>query len=179
MRQILAIIVCVVLFVSVGWAEDDPVPVLKKGDVERFIDSFPKLVEELERLGMKYDAEEGDYSLPEAIQANAEFRATLIKYGWDEGFFLKMQTIFMGYTAIVYKKEMANVAPQIAEAIKEIESTPGLSEAMKKQMIERMKASQKMMEGGQAGMQTSVHEDDLALIRPKIPDLKKLFEHDD
>jgi hypothetical protein len=179
MKKLIAAVLCLALFGSAGWAADDPVPVLKKGDVERFIDSFPKLAKELEKLGMKYDAEEGDYSLPEAVQANAEFNAVLKKHGWDEKFFIKMQAIFLGYTAIVYKKEMANVAPEIAKAIKEIESAPGMSEAMKKQMIERMKASQKMMEGSQSGMQTSVHEDDLALIRPKIPDLKKLFEHDD
>jgi hypothetical protein len=179
MKKIAAVILCIALFGSVGWTEDDPKPVLKKGDVEKFIKTFPLLKGEFEKFGAKYDAKEGDVTVPEALKVNAEFRGILKKHGWDEAFFVKMQAIMLGYTAIVYKKEMAEVGPQIAKAIKEIEATEGMSEAMKKQMVERLKASQKMMGGGESGMETSLAEADLDLIRPKIPALKELFEHDD
>ncbi len=160
-------------------AQESTEPVLQKGDVERFIKTFPIVREELEKLGMKYEAEEGDYTVPEAVQASAEFTALLKKHGWDETFFMKMGTIFMGYVSLVHKKEMAQVDPEIEKAIKEIESTAGMSEAMKKQMVERLRATQKMMGGQQGAMQQSVHEADLELIRPLIPELTKLFEDED
>jgi putative heme iron utilization protein len=90
-----------------------------------------------------------------------------------------MQTIFMGYISLVHGKEMQKMDPEFEKAIKEIESTSGMSEAMKKQMIERLKATQKMMGGQQDAMQQSVHKLDLALIQPMIPGLKKLFEAED
>ncbi|MFA9452421.1 MAG: hypothetical protein ACERK6_00780 [Candidatus Aminicenantaceae bacterium] len=160
-------------------AQESPEPVLQKGDVERFIKTFPVLKAELEELGMKYEAEEGDYTVPEAVQASAEFTALLKKHDWDETFFAKMGTIFMGYVSLAHKKEMAQMDPEIEKAIKEIESTAGVSEAMKKQMVERLRATQKMMGGQQGAMQQSVHEADLELIRPLIPELRKLFEDED
>jgi hypothetical protein len=160
-------------------AQDSTEPVLEKGDVERFIKTFPMVKEEMEKLGMKYEAKEGDYTVPEAVQASAEFNALLKKHGWDETFFMKMGTIFMGYVSLAHKKEMAQMDPEIEKAIKEIESTAGVSEAMKKQMVERLRATQKMMGGQQGAMQQSVHKLDLALIQPFIPELKKLFEDED
>jgi hypothetical protein len=128
---------------------------------------------------MKYEAKEGEYTMPEALQANAEFHAVLKKHGWDENFFQKMGTIFMGYIQLAHKDEMAQMDPEIEKAIKEIESTAGMSEAMKEQMIARLRATQKMMGGQKDAMQQSVHELDLAQISTKLPELKKLFEDED
>ena len=160
-------------------AQESAEPVLEKGDVEKFIKTFPVFKEELEELGMKYEAKEGDYTVPEAVQASNEFNVVLKKHGWDETFFSKMGTIFMGYVSLAHKKEMAQMDPEIEKAIKEIESTTGMSEAMKKQMVERLRATQKMMGGQQGAMQQSVHKLDLALIQPHIPELRKLFEEED
>jgi hypothetical protein len=176
------IIVCLGLIIglsSLAVAQDTPEPVLVKGDVERFIQTYPLMVEKLTELGMKYDAREGDYSLPEAVQVSAEFQAVLAKHGWDEAFFMKMPVILLGYAAIEYKKEMKDIDPQFAQAIKEIESNPGMSEAMKKQMIEQMKAAQGMMKSQEGGLQQSIHPKDLALIGPKIKELKKILEEED
>ncbi len=173
------LIITLLVIPALAFAQESAKPVLEKGDVERFIKTFPAVKEELEKLGMKYEAEEGDYTVPEAFQASAEFTALLKKHGWDETFFMKMGTIFMGYVSLAHKKEMAQIDPEIEKAIKEIESTAGMSEAMKKQMVERLRATQKMMGGQQGAMQQSVHEADLELIRPMIPELKKLFEDND
>ncbi len=160
-------------------AQDTPDPVLVKGDVERFIQTYPVLVEKLTEMGMKYDAREGDYSLPEAVQVSTEFQALLKKHGWDEAFFTKMPVILLGYAAIEYKKEFQEIDPQFAQAIKEIESNPGMSEAMKKQMIEQMKAAQGMMKSQEGGLQQSIHPNDLELIGPKVKELKKILEEED
>jgi hypothetical protein len=162
-----------------GIAQESGEPVLQKGDVERFIKTFPVLKEELEKLGMKYEAKEGEYTLPEAIRANAEFNSLLREHGWDETFFMKMGTIFMGYITLAHGKEMEQMDPEIEKAIKEIESTAGMSESMKQQMIARLRATQKMMGGQQGAMQQSVHTLDLALVRLKLPELKELFEDED
>lgn len=178
MLQIFLRLLLITLLMSpaMAAAQESAEPVLQKGDVEKFIATFPVLKEELEELGMRYEAEEGEYTLPEAIQANAEFNALLKKHGWDETFFVKMSTIFMGYITLEHGKEMQEMDPEFEKAIKEIESTAGMSEAMKQQMIERLKATQKMMGGQQEAMKQSVHVNDLELIRPKLGDLKKLFE---
>jgi hypothetical protein len=173
------LIITLLVIPALAVAQESAEPVLQKGDVERFIKTFPAVKQELEKIGMKYEAEEGDYTVPEAFQASAEFTALLKKHGWDETFFMKMGTIFMGYVSLAHKKEMAQMDPEIEKAIKEIESTAGVSEAMKKQMVERLRATQKMMGGQQGAMQQSVHEADLELIRPLIPELKKLFEDED
>jgi len=173
------LLITLLVIPALAVAQESAEPVLQKGDVERFIKTFPAVKEELEKLGMKYETEDGEYTVPEAIQASAEFTALLKKHGWDETFFMKMGTIFMGYISLAHKKEMAQMDPEIEKAIKEIESTAGVSEAMKKQMVERLRATQKMMGGQQGAMQQSVHEADLELIRPLIPELKKLFEDKD
>jgi len=160
-------------------AQESAEPVLEKGDVEKFIKTFPVFKEELEELGMKYEAKDGEYTMPEAVQASSEFHAVLKKHGWDETFFMKMGTIFMGYISLAHEKEMAQMDPEIEKAIKDIESTAGMSEAMKKQMVERLRATQKMMGGQTGAMQQSVHKLDLAQIQPFIPELKKLFEDED
>ncbi len=179
MQKIIVSLGLLIVLCGLAAAQDTPEPALVKGDVERFIQTYPILKEELTELGMKYDAREGEYSLPEAVRVSAEFRAILEKHGWDEAFFMKMPVILLGYAAIEYKTEFQNIDPQFAEAIKEIESNPGMSEAMKKQMIEQMKAAQGMMKSQEGGLQQSIHPKDLELIGPKIKELKKILEEED
>ncbi len=128
---------------------------------------------------MKYEKEEGDLTIPEAARASVEVQALLKKNDWDETFFVKMQAIMIGYSSLLYQKESAASGDEMAKAIKEMEADPNVPASMKKQMIERLKATQKMMGGGQEAYKQSVHEDDLKLIKPKIEALTKLFDSQD
>jgi hypothetical protein len=176
MKKLMPVFWIVFILTGLTAAQETVEAVLEKGDVDRFIQTFPVLVEELSELGMKYEKEEGDLMLPETVRASAELQTLLKKNGWDETFWAKMQAIMIGYSSLLYQKESAASGDEMAKAIKQLESDPSVPESMKKQMIERLKATQKMMGGGQDAYKMSVHEDDLNLIKPKIEALTKLFE---
>lgn len=157
---------------------EDPEPKLKPGDVEHFLKTFPLVSQQLEELGMQYEAESGDYDLPDAARFNQEFLAILKKHGWDENFFSVMALIMKGYTALAYKAELPEIDRKIAEAIKEIEANPALSDAMKKQMIEQIKASQGLAAGQQTTLEEDIHPDDLAQISEYMEEIKALLDED-
>jgi hypothetical protein len=157
---------------------EDPEPLLNPGDVEHFIKTFPLVVQQLEELGLQYEAESGDYDLPDAARINDEVLSILKKHGWDEHFFTVMPHIMKAYTALVYKAELPEMDRKIAEAIKEIEANPALSDAMKKQMIDQIKASQGLAAGQQSTMEEEIHPDDLAQISEYLEEIKAILEND-
>ena len=116
-----------------------PKPVLKPGDVKHFIKTFPLLKEEFKKFEVKYDGKAGIVTYPEAVAASQDFLGILKKHGWDEHFFEKTAAICLGYSTIVSGKALKDADPQVAKAMKEIESNPHLSAEMKKQLIEKMK----------------------------------------
>jgi hypothetical protein len=176
----LKVFVLVILFTLSAMVLADepekPKPILKPGDVEHFIKTFPLLKAELKKYEVKYDAKSGNMTYPEAIKASSEFLGILKKHGWDEHYFEKTAAICMGYSTIVSGKAMKEADPQIAKAMKEIESNPHLSDAMKKQMIEQMKTVKGAMKEQQKVVKKYAHKADIELIKPHIDDLKKVFE---
>jgi hypothetical protein len=177
----LKIFVLVILFTLSAMVLADepeaPKPVLKPGDVKHFIKTFPLLKEELKKFEVKYDGKAGIVTYPEAIKANSEFLGILKKHGWDEHFFAKTAAISLGYSSIVTDKAMKDADPQVAKAMKEIESNPALSDAMKKQLIEQMKTVKGVMKEQQKVVKKYAHKADIELIKPHIEALKKVFEH--
>ncbi len=176
----LKVFVLVILFsLSLMVLADEPEapkPVLKKGDVERFIKTFPLLKEDFKKFEVKYDGKSGIVTYPEALAASGEFLGILKKHGWDEQFFTKTAAICVGYSMIVAGKAMKDADPQVAKAMKEIESNPHLSAEMKKQLIEQMKTVKGAMKQQQKALKKSSHKADMELIKPHIQDLKKVFE---
>jgi len=155
--------------------EPQPKKILVPGDVERFVKTFPLLKEDFEKYGAKYEAKSGNITIPEALSASSEYMAVLKKHGWDEQFFLKMTTIFSAYASIVYKKEMKAQGPQIAEALKQIESNPQLSADMKKQLVSQMKQTMGAIEQG-SGLFGGLHPEDVALVTPFVDQLKAVMD---
>ncbi|MBN1410997.1 MAG: hypothetical protein JW969_09135 [Spirochaetales bacterium] len=178
MKKILCIAVCIFLFtVPALMAENKPPKaVLKKGDVKKFLKTFPSLYKDLEDLGMAYNSESGDVAVPKAIEANAKFMALLKKNGWDKTFFQKMSVILAGLSVIVYDREAAEANPEMAAAIEEIEANPGLSAAMKKKMIDQMKISMGAMETQSEVSKKQIHQKDLAMIEPYADDLVEMLD---
>jgi hypothetical protein len=177
----LKIFVLVILFalsaVVLADEPEKPKPVLKPGDVKHFIKTFPLLKEDFKKFEVKYDGKSGITTYPEALMVSQEFLSILKKHGWDEHFFAKTAAICVGYSMIVAGKEMKNADPQIAKAMKEIESNPNLSAEMKKQLLEQMKSVKGVMKEQQKAFKRSAHKADMELIKPHIEDLKKLFDH--
>ena len=179
----LKILVLVILFTlsAMVFADEPqaPQPLLKPGDVKHFIKTFPLLKEDFKKFDVKYDGKAGIVTYPEALAASQEFLGILKKHGWDEHYFEKMAAICLGYSMIVSGKEMKKVDPEIAKAIKEIESNPHLSAEMKKQLLEQMKAVKGAVKEQQKTLKRTVHQADMELIKPHLEELKKLFENNE
>jgi len=178
MKKILSIIILFLLVSSLVAVEatEPPKQILKKGDVVKFIKTFPLLKTDLEKLGAKYEARKGDVTIPEALVANTEFRNILTKHGWDEQFFQKSNAILMAFSSIVYSKSLKTANSEIEKSLKEIDTNPNIPDSMKKQLKEQMMAAQGMASAGSAIYKKNVHPADLALIKPHIEALKAVFE---
>jgi hypothetical protein len=174
------VLILVVLFALASFviAEDPetPKPLLKKGDVMKFIKTFPLLKKDFDKFGVKHEAKEGSVTYPEALKASAEFRGILKKHGWDEHFFEKTMVIAMGYAGIVYKKGIAEADPKMQKAIKEIKSNTALSDEMKKQLIQSMQAAKGAIKQQSMEFSKRIHKADIELIKPHIEELKKVME---
>ncbi len=175
-KVLLLTIVALFLISSLAVAAEPPKPILKKGDVEKFIKTFPALTKDMKNFDTNMDAKEGNITIPEAMIASNEFNAILKKHGWDENFFTTIQTIVMGYSYLVYGDSIKGANAEIAKALKEIDSNPHLSAEMKEQMKAQMKAASGAMATQNVQMKKSIHPLDLAMIKAKIKELKTVLE---
>jgi hypothetical protein len=176
MKVFLTLILFVLASFVIAEDPEAPKPLLKKGDVKQFIKTFPLLKKDFKKFGVAYEAKEGTVTWPDAVKASAEFRGILKKHGWDEHFFTKMMVITMGYAGIVYKKGIAEADPAIQKSIKEIESNTALSDDMKKQLIQSLKAAKGAIKQQGEVFSERVHKADMDLIKPHIEELKKVME---
>jgi hypothetical protein len=163
---------------SSAWAQtpDVPDPVLEDGDVKQFIKTYPQLKKDLDEYGVQMDMEGGEMSYDEALKANQEFLELLKKHGWDENFWIKSQTILMGVVILSSEEGVQESNPQFEATKKQIESNPALSEAMKKELLEKLMAAQTAMGAQKQALQQSINPLDMAKIKPHMEELKEILE---
>lgn len=179
MKQKITIIFILLMLVSFALAEDPPKPpkqILKAGDVERFIKTFPVLEKDMEAFNMKYEAKSGDVTIPDALKVSSEFMAILKKHGWDENFWQKWPVIMMGYSSIVYGKEMKKANSEMEKSLKEIDSNPNIPASMKKQLKDQLKAAQGIMKTQGSALSMNIHPKDLELVKPHIKAIEKVID---
>lgn len=153
-----------------------PNPVLKAGDVEHFIQTFPKLTKDLKALGAEYEAKSGSITFPDALKANEKFQQILKQYGWDNNFFAKSTTILLGYSLVAYGNQLKNVTPELKKALKEIDSNPDLTPELKKQMRDSILTAQSALSQGGNTITNMLNIADLKLIQPFVVQLKAILE---
>jgi hypothetical protein len=175
-KVLLLTVVAMFMISSLAVAAEPPKQILQKGDVVKFIKTFPALSKDMKDFDTKMDAKEGSFTYPEAMKASSDFKAILKKHGWDEGFFTKIQTIVLGYSYLVYGDQIKGANAEIAKALEEIDSNPHLSAQMKEQMKAQMKAASGAMTTQGAEMKKSLHPVDLAMIKGKIKELKTVLD---
>ena len=178
MKGCLLITLIFFMLVSVVTAQDPPKSILKPGDVKHFIKTFPLLKEDIIKHGIKYDAQDGTITIPEAIKSRNEFLEILKKHGWDEHFFTKMATITLGFQNVQYGAGIKKASPEIEKAIKELEANKALSAEMKEMLKKQMLAAKGIMKSQQEYLKKRIHKADMDLIRPLIKELKKVMEAD-
>ncbi len=176
MKVYLSITLVLFMLVSVVTAEDPPKPILKPGDVKHFIKTFPLLEKDIEKHGFKYEAKGGKMTVPEAIKSSEEFLEILKKHGWDENFYEKAGVIMLGYSSIVYGEEMKKADGAFEESLKELDSNTYLSDEMKKQLKEQMKAAKGVMKMQDSALKNRIHPNDLEMISPHVKEIQKVID---
>jgi len=158
----------------------DPVPdpVLEKGDVEKLIKTWPYLKKDFKKFGMKMDTKEGNVTLPEAYRTGQEYLSILKKHGWDEHFWQKFTVILQGYSLFEYKKGEKEADSSMSKSMKELENNPHISDAMKKELMEKMKMVKNAM--GQQGtiLKKNINPRDLEYIKLKLKKIKNVLDKD-
>ena len=148
---LVAACLCCLPFVSAEEEAAAPVAQLKAGDVERFVDSFPKMVSDLKKMG----AEFGDIENPSMVQAmvaNEKVQEVLERYGWNQDDYVrKLTAIVGGYAAVRMDEELAALP-------------------------EEQRAMVKSMMGAQMPQLLAVHPSDVALVKRHKAALETFFE---
>ena len=176
MKVCLLIRLILIMMVSVVTAQDPPKPILEPGDVKHFIKTFPLLEKEMKNHGFKYEARGGTMTVPEAIKSRNELFEKLKKHGWDDNFYKKTGVIILGYSSIVYGEEMKKADGAFEESLKEIDSNPHLSDEMKKQLKEQMKAAESAMKMQGSAYKSRIHPNDLKMISPHVKEIQKVID---
>ena len=128
---------------------EDPEPVLSKGDVVKFIETFPEIASKLETLGKSFEAVQSPEQA-EAMLANNEVQSIMQQHGWTpEEFFTKASTISMGFGLVKMQEELAKMPPDQRQMMEQI---------MQQQMPDM-----------------NLHPSDLAKLEPHAKALEAMF----
>ncbi len=100
MKKTTRILLTVFSFVMSTWlvqAEEPagPVAQLKSADIQRFIETMPKMISELKKLGKSYENIQ-DPNAAQAMMANEKVQAILKKYDWDQHEYTRKLTAIAG-----------------------------------------------------------------------------------
>lgn len=156
MKYTSRVILSVVSFLMAGLlvqAEEPAAPIaqLKAGDIQRFIETMPKMIKELKQMGAKYENIQ-DPNAAQAMMANEKVQSILKKYNWDQNEYTrKLTAIAGGYAMVRMEAELANLP-------------------------EQQRAMMKSMMGAQMAQMFAVHESDLALVKKHAAALTKFFD---
>ena len=131
------------------------------------------------KLGMKMDSRKGNATLPEAVRTGNEYMAILKKHGWDETFWHKFNVVLQGYSYFEYQKGKKEADTSMTEGMKEIQKNPHLSPEMKKQLMANLKKVKGAMEQSAGAFLKNINPADLALIKPKIKEIRNVLDKDD
>jgi len=96
--------------------ETGPGPRLEAGDVQRFIDTVPKMMKDLEALGADF----GDVKNPTALQgmmAHEKVQEILARYDWHQETYLEKVTAIAGGYAAVRMDEELQALPEEQRAM--------------------------------------------------------------
>lgn len=137
MKRLLSLVGLLVLTVAIAGAQATPKKVLTQAKLDKFLADLPKISKDLEQFADKYDQEFGmdspelaesfsQFTVPDvaamfkAIQADAQVKALLAKYGWSD-FWEVYGAVLSGYFIITFE----DIAAQMnsAEFTKSIEKS--------------------------------------------------------
>ncbi|MGD2033517.1 MAG: hypothetical protein PVF73_00565 [Bacteroidales bacterium] len=180
MNRIYALFAIALFFFSGRtFAQDEEVEqiLLSPDDVKTFVHSFPAIKQDFEKLNIKYDSDNHDFTLPEVAEILDEVNDVVTKYGYTDytDFILKTATISVTYVSIRLNEENVNAQPEFNEAIKEIEENPHYSAEQKEQMISMLKQSSQTLNAMSEDM---ADPRNIAVVMPFADELEVVLEED-
>ena len=148
---------------------------LSKSDVDRFINKFPSMQADFEKLDHFENNGEDLEAYMNAVKANAEANRIAKKHGYaDMTSFVNITwTIATSYAALHLKQESM---PGMEEAIKQIESNQYMSAEEKAAAIEQMKI---MFSSAQQSFANLSSEKNMQVVAPYTEKLRFLFDDDE
>jgi hypothetical protein len=151
--------------------------VLKSSDVKTFINAFPQIKTDLERLDIKYDNDNYDFTIPEAAEILNKVNNIVTKHGYTDytDFLVKTAAIAITYSSIRINRESANAQPEFEEAIKDIESNPNYTAEQKEQMVAMLKQSSQTLSTMSKDM---ADPRNVAVVTPFVNELETVFDED-
>ena len=134
---------------SYSFSQEAPVAVLTDSDVDKYVETVVPMSKELKKLGMKNKGNENDPG--QMWLENAEAKAILEKYGWNETFATKFSVITWAFTYLKIKQE--------------IDKMPEDQKAQAEQMMPMIQI-----------YVSKVHEDDIKIVEAKMDQLDAVFK---
>ena len=141
-------------------AQNELKPVLKSGDIDRFINTYEPMVSEFELLSDEIEDEEDSENMTydavlrsfESGLDNDEAVAILEKYGWEKSTYgKKIMAIAMGTGYLIVLNHIDDMPEEQGKAMAEIYTKQ---------------------------YKILVHEDDLKLLKPRISELEAIFSEE-
>lgn len=149
---------------------------LSSSDVKHFIDHFPALVEEFEKLDVDYDETSNSFDIPEGVDYLEDVNRIAKKHGYADfgDFSLKTATILAAYSAIKFKDESDGLGPEIQAALDEIESSEHYTPEQKEQMKDALMQSAEALQS--LGEEMS-DDENIAVVKPFVDQLDKILDN--
>lgn len=160
LKSIIILLIGIVCSNQYVHAQNKPTPVLKSSDIDRFIDTYKSMTSEFDLLDDAMEEEDDLEDMTydsvlkgfESIMDNNEAVAIIEKYGWEKSTFAKK----------IMAISMGSIYLMVSSQIKDMPEEQG------KAMIEIINNQYKPL----------VHEDDLSLLQPRLPELEVFFKEE-
>lgn len=158
----------------------DVSPVLSQGDITLFVSTFPVIEQELKQMDFELETDGAGVSvLPQAMAASAEVRQLFVSHGWDQDFFVKLQTMVQGLAFVIAEADMTEASPELEAAIAELDATPVneyFTQEMKDQMRRQLLQAGRQMDAHFLELGARFASSDLALIRQNRPAMEVVLQ---
>ena len=140
-------------------AQNELKPVLKPGDIDRFINTYEPMAAEFELLSDEIEEEDSENMTYDAVLRsfesgldNNEAVAILEKYGWEKSTYgKKIMAIAMGTSYLIVLNHIDEMPEEQGKAMAEIYTKQ---------------------------YKNLVHEDDMKLLKPRITELEAIFSEE-
>jgi hypothetical protein len=165
MKRLVALFLCALFVSAVSFALEK---MLSRADIDRFVQTYPEIARELEKLNIDVDSEDGDMSVLSAASLPAKAIAIFTSRGWNENYYEKFATIMQGLYLIQLEEQMLASSPDIQQALDELDATPVSPQftlEMKQQMRDMMLSSIKAMNQSLYEQLDNFAPGDLELLR--------------